>query len=284
MSILLNLKKGAIASLVTVTLLSSSLLGAGEVNKDGRVSTFLEGPLQDVSSVKTALTGAGFEILSTSAIDKKEQLTTIVFTCPTLKKMANKPNRGHAAVLRVLINKEDEEISIANPLYFSKAFLQDDFDAKSAEAVLAKINGAFKELKDSKDGMDFDDLSGYHFMLSMPYYGDMATVGEGDNADLIAKAKSYKKGKNLLFELKLSENRTLLGYKIGKRTAKFASKIGTKNAGLLPYTILIEKDKARILVGKYYIAINYPNLQMSHFMKIATVPGAIEKDCSKPFK
>ncbi len=284
MSRLVNLKRGAMASLLAVTLLSSSLFGAGEVNKDGRISTFLEGALQDVKSVEDRLKGAGFEVLATDAIDKKGKLTTVVFTCPSLKKMANKPNRGHAAVLRVLVNKIDEEISIANPLYFSKAFLQDDFDAKRAEAVLAKINGAFKDLKDSKDGMDFDDLAGYHFMLAMPYYDDMAVVGEGDDADLVAKAKAYKKGENLLFELKLSDNRTLLGYKLGKRTAKFVSKIGTKNAGLLPYTILIEKGKAKILVGKYYIAINYPALQMSHFMKIATVPGAIEKDCSKPFK
>jgi hypothetical protein len=242
MSRLLNLKKGAIASLAAVTLLSSSLFGAGEVTKSGRISTFLEGTFQDAKSVESSLTSAGFEILATDTIDKKGKLTAIVFTCPTLKKMADKPNRGHAAVLRVLINKIDEEISIANPLYFSKAFLQDDFDAKTAEAVLSKINGAFKGLKDSKDGMDFDDLAGYHFMLSMPYYDDMAIIGEGDNADLIAKVKSYKKGENLLFELKLSENRTILGYKIGSRTAKFVSKIGIKNAGLLPYTILIEKD------------------------------------------
>ncbi len=284
MSRFLNLKRGAIASIAMVTFLSSALFGAGEITKDGRVSTFLEGAFQDVKSVESTLSGAGFEVLATDEIDKKGKLTSIVFTCPSLKKMADKPNRGHAAVLRVLVNKIDEEISIANPLYFSKAFLQDDFDASTAEAVLAKINGAFKDLKDSKDGMQFDDLSGYHFMLAMPYYDDMAVVGEGDNKDLIEKAKAYNRGKNLLFELKLSDNRTLLGYKIDKRTAKFVSKIGTKNAGLLPYTILIEKNKAKILVGKYYIAINYPALQMSHFMKIATVPNAIEKDCSKAFK
>ncbi len=284
MSTLVSLKQAVMASLVAVTLLSNSLFGAGEVNKDGRISTFLEGDLQDVKSVESSLKGAGFEVLATDTIDKKGKLTTVVFTCPSLKKMANKPNRGHAAVLRVLINKIDNEISISNPLYFSKAFLQDDFDEKTSKAVLAKINGAFKNLKDSKDGMQFNELSGYHFMLAMPYYNDMAVVGEGENADLISKAKAYKNGENLLFEVKLSDDRVLLGYKIGKRTAKFVSKIGTKNAGLLPYTILIEKNKARILVGKYYIAINYPELQMSHFMKIATVPGAIEKDCSKAFK
>ena len=284
MSTLVSLKQGIMASLVAVTLLSSSLFGAGEVNKDGRISTFLEGELQDIKSVESSLKGAGFEVLATDVIDKKGKLTTVVFTCPSLKKMANKPNRGHVAVLRVLINKIDNEISISNPLYFSKAFLQDDFDEKTSKAVLAKINSAFKDLKDSEDGMQFNDLSGYHFMLAMPYYDDMVVVGEGENANLISKAKAYKNGENLLFEVKLSDNRVVLGYKIGKRTAKFVSKIGTKNAGLLPYTILIENNKAKILAGKYYIAINYPELQMSHFMKIATVPSAIEKDCSKAFK
>ncbi len=269
-------KKLVIATLATVTLLTSSAFAE-------KISTYLVGAFQDASSVQTALKGAGFEILAEHQIDKAGDLTSVVFTCPTLKAGANKEGKGFAAVLRVLVNKADNEISITNPLYFSKAFLQKSYDDAAAHKVLGKINGAFTGLIGSADGMDAGDLEGYHFMMGMPYYEDMATVGKGSNDELVTKVKAYKGGKNVVFELNLGEGRTLIGYKIGKKTAKFVKKIGTKNAALLPYTILIEDNKARILAAKYYLAISYPSLSMSQFMTIATVPGAIEKDCSKPF-
>lgn len=274
---MINIKKIAIATLASITLLSSSALA-------DKVSTYLTGALQDVSAVKSALTGAGFEVLSADAVNKAGDLTTVVFTCPTLKTAASKEGRGFASVLRVLVNQKDNEISITNPIYFSKAFLQDDYNEANANKILGKINGAFPGLKGSDDGMDFGDLDGYHFMMGMPYYEDMADVGKGSHADLLAKVKAYKGGKNVVFELNLGADKTLIGYKIGKKTAKFIKKIGTKNASVLPYTILIEGGKAKILAAKYYLALGYPSLSMSQFMTIATVPGAIEKDCAKALK
>lgn len=269
--------KKLVATLATLTLLSTSAFAE-------KISTHLEGALQDAAAVQTALKGAGFEVLAEQQIDKKGDLTTVVFTCPTLKKLANKEEKGFASVLRVLVNKADNEISITNPVYFSKAFLQKAYDDAAAKKVLGKINGAFPGLKGSNDGMDFDDLDGYHFMMGMPYYDDMETVGKGSHDELLAKVKAHKGGKNLIFELNLGKDRTLVGFKIGKKTAKFVNKIGTKNASVLPYTILIEGGKAKILAAKYYLALGYPSLKMSQFMTIATVPGAIEKDCSKAFK
>jgi hypothetical protein len=273
----------AVASLAALTLFSSSLFGAGEI-KDGKVSSYLIGALEDSSAVQSALKGAGFEVLAEHQIDQSGNLTTIVFTCPTLKKVANKKKRGFASVLRVLINKADGEISITNPIYFEKAFLQKEYDDTAAKKVLAKLNSTFSALKDSADSMEFDDLAGYHFMMGMPYYEDMDVVAKGAHDALLAKVKAHEGGKNLIFELNLAPNRTLIGYKIDKETAKFVHKIGTKNASVLPYTILIEGDKAYALAAKYYLALSYPELKMSQFMTIATVPGAIEKDCKSAFK
>ncbi len=269
-------KKLVLATVATITILSSSAFAE-------KISTYLEGALQEPAAVQSALKGAGFEVLAEHQIDKKGDLTTVVFTCPTLKKMANKEKKGFASVLRVLVNKADNEISITNPVYFSKAFLQKSYDNAAAQKILGKINSAFPGLKPSSDSMDLDDLDGYHFMMGMPYYDDMEKVGKGSHDELLAKVKAYKGGKNLVFELNLDKDRTLVGFKIGKKTAKFVKKIGTKNAALLPYVILIEGNKARILAPKYYLALSYPSLSMSQFMTIATVPGAIEKDCSKAF-
>ncbi len=253
----------------------------GEI-KNSQVSAYMRGELQSVDGVKKALTDAGFAILSTSTVDKKGDLTSIVFTNDALTKMADKSERGFAASLRVLIDTKNKQISVTNPLYVARAFLQDDFDQKAVMPILENIRQALPGLKDSEDRLKFTLLPKYHFMISMPYYEDMIEVGKGD--DLLAKAKARNGGKDIVFVQQISKDRTLIGVNLGKRTGKFIKKVGVKNAGLLPYPILIEDGEAKILDPKYYIAVMYPMLKMSEFMKISTVPGAIQQDCENLFR
>ena len=246
------------------------------------VSAYLTGSYVDAESAKEKLSGAGFEVLAEYESVKKG--VTIVFTSPALKAQGAKPGRAHAAVLRLFVDSQDKMISLTNPVYFGKAFMQDDYDSKAFESQLSAINGAFDGLKGSIDKLDEDDLSGYHFMMGMPYYEDSDELAEGSNAELLKKARKYKKGKLLVFELKLSDDSTLLGYNIGKRTKKFVKKIGRANAAVLPYCVSIENGKATSLEAKYYLAVSYPLLSMTTFTTIATVPGAIKKDLAKAFK
>ncbi len=248
----------------------------------GEISTYLIGAHMDVKAASDALSGVGFEVVGTYPSFKKGE--TVVFTSAALKTEAAKTNRGFAGVLRLLVDDERNQISITNPIYFAKAFMQDDYNNQVATDTLAAINKAFPGLIGSEDKWDFDELAGYHFMMGMPYYEDTSILAEGEQADLIAKADSYKKGKNVIFKLQLSDSSTLYGYKLGKKTSKFVKKTGTQNAAILPYCVLVENGKAKALSAKYYIAISYPQLTMSEFMKIATVPGAIEKDLKKVFK
>ncbi|RUM68889.1 MAG: hypothetical protein DSZ05_00310 [Sulfurospirillum sp.] len=272
------LKKYAIAFFTLFALMLPSLFAAGDV-ADGKVSTYLRGAYQDVASVESKLKGAGFEVVGKDTITP--DLTSVVFTCPTLKKLGSASKRGFGAVMHVLVNKKDNEISVTNPLYFEKAFLQGDFDEASAKKVLAKINTAFPGLKDSKDSLKYSDLEKYHFMFGMPYYEDMEKIGSGAHDALVQKAQNSGKA---VFVLPLANGNTLVGCKLSKRTAKFVKKTGTRNAALLPYTVLIEGDNAYILAPKYYLALSNPQLKMSQFMKIATVPGKITKECSALFK
>jgi len=53
---------------------------------------------------------------------------------------------------------------------------------------------------------------------------------------------------------------------------------------LLPYTVLIEGDKAYTLHAKYYLALSYPLLSMGQFMTISSVPDAIERKLKKAIK
>lgn len=248
----------------------------------GMINTYLHGEYMDVATAKGKLEAAGFEVVADYKSVKKG--TTIVFTSAALKAEAAKPSRSNIAVMRLFVDEQEKMISITNPVYFGKAFMQEEYDHAIFNGELNKITKEFAGLKASPDQWEFDGLADYHFMISMPYYKEVDLLDQGPNADLIAKAKAYKKGKGLIFEIKLSENSTLLGYALGKRTSKFVKKIGRANAGILPYCITIEDNKATALSAKYYIAISYPLLDMNGFMGIMTIPGAVIKDYEKVFK
>jgi len=261
--------------------LSKSDKMIGDVDK-GRISAYLRGELLDVQTASKKLKNAGFEVLSVVPLDKKKKLISIVFTSPDLKKLASKTNRGYMGTLRLLIDPKNNQISITNPLYLAKAFMQDEFNEETPKKLLTAINGEFKGLRNSMDKLKFQLLPKYQFMNGMPYFKDMEVVARGN--DLLKKLEKKKNKKKVAFILKLDNGSTLIGVKLSKRTSKFPNKIGTNNAGMLPYPILIENGEAKILEPKYYLSLMYPQLTMEEFMTIATVPGAIVKDCGKVFK
>ena len=250
----------------------------GEVNH-GKISAYLRGKYMTVAKAKETLKAAGFDIVATVPVNKKKDLTSIVFTDKLLTDMSSKKDRGFMASLRLLIDDKEKTISITNPLYMAKGFMQDDFDETTANKILVRLTTHFTELSNSKDTLKFQLLPNYQFMKGMPHYQDMVDVASGDT--LLEKVKQNK---NVVFTQTLSNGATLVGIKLSKRTRKFTKRIGRNNAAMLPYPILIENGKAKILDPKYYISFMYPMLTMSEFMTIATVPDAMLKDCEKIFK
>ncbi len=261
--------------------LSNSKSKVGDVDK-GRISAYLRADLIDVKTATDKLKNAGFEVLGSFPLDKKKKLISIVFTNDKLKKMASNPNSGFLGTLRLLIDPKNKQISITNPLYLAKAMMQTDFDESGAKDILGTILKEFPKARNSLDKLKYSLLPNYQFMDGMPFYKDMEVVGRGD--DLLAKLNKKKNKKKVLFQFKLPNGSTLIGVKLGKRTSKFPKRIGTNNAGMLPYPIIIENGEAKILEPKYYLALMYPQLTMEAFMTIATIPGAIIKDCAKIFR
>jgi len=282
------MKKIIIAALAAMMVLfsacsSTTVAPEDKTSLEGtKVNTYLIGEHMSVTDAEAKLKAAGYEIVANYKSVKKG--TTIVFTNAALKAEAAKPMRSNIAVLRLFVDDKEKMISITNPVYFGKAFMQEEYNHSVFNAELEKINKAFPGLKASKDEWEFDGLADYHFMISMPYYKEVDVVGEGTNEELLAKAKGHKKGKGLIFELKISDNTTLLGYALSKRTSKFVKKIGRANAAILPYCVTISDGKATALSAKYYIAVSYPLLDMNGFMGIMTIPGAVIKDYEKVFK
>ena len=258
--------------------LSHSKAMVGDVDK-GRISAYLRADLIDVEKAKAKLKNAGFEVLSTTPLDDSGELISIVFTNEALKKMASKKGRGYLGTLRLLIDKKNKQISITNPLYLAKAFLQDEFNEKEAKIVLKALDKEFKGAKNSLDKLKFQALSNYNFMKGMPHFSDQIVVAKGKEL----KAKAVK-NKNVAFVLDLPNGSTLIGVKLGKKANVFPKRIGTNNAGMLPYPVLIEDGEAKILDPKYYLALMYPELKIEGFMAIAMIPKAIKNDCKKIFK
>ncbi len=261
--------------------LSTSTKKIGEVDK-GRISAYLRADLIDKKTAIEKLTNAGFEVLASVPLDKKKKLISVVFTNAQLKKMASKTNHGFIGTLRLLIDPKNKQISITNPVYLGKAMLQDDFNEAQAKEILATLVKEFPKARNSMDKLKYSLLPNYQFMDGMPFYKDMEVVARGDA--LLEKLKKKKNKKKVVFQLKLANGSTLIGVKLSKRTSKFPKRIGTNNAGMLPYPILIENGEAKIMEPKYYLALMYPQLTMEAFMTIATIPGAIIKDCAKVFR
>ncbi len=255
-------------------------VGVGEV-KNARIAAYLQGPFVPKEEAVSRLEAAGFTLLASYKIDKKGMLTSLIFTDQNISNTAAKEQRGFAGSLRLLVDKSNKQISISNPLYVMKAFMQDEYDEVLALATLKRLRDNFEGLVNSKDVVKYIRLPRYKFMNSMPVYEDMIVVASGTNDELLAKARTSKK---IVFEQPLSNGATVLGVQLSKRTNKFVKKIGYQNSELLPYPVLIENGKAKILAPKYYIAVMYPLLSMSEFMTIATIPGAISKDCDRIFR
>ena len=260
--------------------MSSKKTEVGDI-KDGRVSAYLHAPFMSSKDVVKTLEDAGFTILATHKVDKKGKATSIIFTNSAIQKASAKKLRGFASALRVTIDKENKLLNISNPIYMMRAFMQDEYDSTLAETTLAALRNSFKDLKNSDEIIKFRVLERFQFMEGMPRYADMQIIKKSSNAALL---KSAKKSKKIIYEQKLDNGAVIIGVKLGSRTTKFIKKTGYQNAGLLPYPVLIENGEARILDPKYYIAVMYPKLKMSQFMKIATVPGAISKDIDKIFR
>ena len=237
------------------------------------VSAYYNAPYADAKSVKSKLGKAGFKVLTSYSPAGKKNLSVMVFTNKALTSNASKSLRGFAAIQRVMVDSSAKTVLVTNPGYWLPAFMQKDFKAGSDTAITASIKKALGTLTPTKDVLKSSNLSGYHFMMAMPYYQDMIELRAGDALAVKAKKK--------LFEVKLANGSTLVGVKMSKGSENFIDKIGVDKAILLPYTILIENGKAYTLHAKYYLAISYPLLSMGEFMKISSIPDTIERSLKK---
>ncbi|OYZ20312.1 MAG: hypothetical protein B7Y39_10835 [Bdellovibrio sp. 28-41-41] len=255
-------------------IVASLVLFALSVSAAPKISAYQTAPFQTKEVVIQKLKDSGFEFLADYAVNKNSSYTTILFTSTLLKEKAKKTNRGFAALSRILINSEKKELRIANPNYFLRAFLQDDFDSEAAQSTYEKLKTAFGPLNDTDDLLKEKDLKKYRFMFGMPYYEDLIEVGTGQPNELVKKLKDSN---SLIFDLEMDSNKRLCAVMLPEKIESFPETLKVSdNALLLPYLVLLEDEKAKILHAKYYLAVSLPQLGMGQFMTISDVPGKIE--------
>ena len=276
LSYVYHTKKGnKMSKMITKILAISSLLIATSISVHaGKISAYYTAPYASAQTVTSKLEKAGFDVLATYAPAGHANQKVLVITNKKLTALASKKSRGFAAIQRVLIDAKRKTVLATNPSYWLAAFMQKEYHASDAKSVQNDMSKALGTLTPTKDVLNASDLSGYHFMIGMPYYNEMIKLKAG------GKTNSAKK----VFELKLTNGSTLVGVNMGKTTESFVDKIGSDKSILLPYMILVENGKGYALHPKYYIALSYPLLSMGQFMGISSIPDVIDKKLKNIFK
>lgn len=266
-----------------LSLLLAGVLGVvGFCSAEELISTDFTAAYRPLDQLKQQLAENGLTVVGTHAVNGNEKYTSVMYTSADLQSMGAESGRGFISVLRMLHNAEAQEIKVSNPEYFVRAFFQKDYQDGMEAPVMQALKAALGELEPTDDQLSAKKLSKYHFMMSMPYYDDFERVAEGSIDELMKKLKSNA-GERLVFKLDIKGDGSsmLCGVGLPDGIEQFNEKLGTMGQShLLPYMVLIENDEAHILHAKYYLAVSFPQLTMTEFMKIMSVPGDI-KDAFK---
>jgi len=247
-------------------LLSTMILGSVQLSAKN-VSAYYTAPYKKLKTIKYKLKKSGFKILTTYSPAGKKYLKVIVCTNKKLIALASKKRRGFAAIQKILVNTEAHTVRVNNPTYWLKAFLGKDYVKGSDKSIKYALSKAMGRMVATNDILPERTLSSYHFMIGMPYYMDM----------LKFKYKHRSKRSSRLFTLKLNNGNKLIGLRLHKSIEDLIDQTGENNALLFPYTVLVDKNKAYALAGKYYIAISYPKLNLGTFLKMRNSPEKIKR-------
>jgi hypothetical protein len=233
----------------------------------------------ELDALKQKLADNGLQVLGTHQVAGDKDYTVVIYTSADLKKAAQLPNRGFMAVLRILHNSKDQELVVSNPEYYLRAFLQKDYKEGMAQPINAALAAALGTLTPTDDSMKTKKLAKYNFMMSMPHYDDFSRVAKGGTEELCKKLETKAKDR-IVFKLNVADDGSsvLYGVALPGELEKFNEKLETMGQShLLPYTVLIENGEANILHAKFYFALSFPQLSMTEFMKIMSVPGDVKE-------
>lgn len=282
--------------LVIITIFSATSVRAEDALspyiKVGTKATSIESL---VNEIKSALTGAQFEVLGDYSPENNARFHVIAYTRADLQQISlTKKDRGAlAAILKVglIDNNGVITISMLNPMYLFNAYFGSEITGKTdklagiADAAKSAMKAFGNSFAPFGGSVETDDLQDYKYMAFMPKFGDPSLLNEfasfEEGLQTIRKNLAAGKGSTKkVYELVFAEKGVavfgvgLFDKAIGE--AHFLPIIGEENIAAMPYEIILQGTKATMLPGKYRLAVHWPELSMGTFMKIVSTPGEIE--------
>ena len=295
-----NTKLLAVTAAAVMSMASMVANAAGEMKPFILGSTGSGAVADKVDGVKKSLTDNGFEVVGEYSPFATAHI--IIVTNDALKKVAASHERGgYAAGQRVAITKVGDQIQITytNPPYMAAAYHVKG-DVSAITAALAKALGSVKEYG-LKEGMDADDIAGYHYTFGMEYFDEPTPLADYDSYEeavaavekgLAAKAGGVSKvyridvpgKKQTLFGVAMSSETTGNKYMDDTFIMNEIDFKELRSTAHLPYDILVTGDEVEALHARFRIAINFPDLSMmgsNSFMNIMASPDAIRESLTK---
>lgn len=244
----------------------------------------IEGKLGEI---KAAVAKQGFQVVGDYAPYKGARV--VVVTSDALKNSAAKSDFGaYGAAQRIALTETAKELQVAytNPLYMAQAYRMKDTLAEIA-AALEKALGKKAEFG-SADGLKTNKLRKYHYKMMMPYFTDpieLAAYKTQEEAVQAVEANlaARKGGAFKVYRVDVpGKKESVFGVGLTKGEGADAAimnvidKGDMKQTAHLPYELIVSAGKVYMLHGRFRIAVNFPDLTMGTFMKIAGAPSAIE--------
>ncbi len=249
---------------------------------------------------KQALQAQGIEVVGEYQPMEDPNRWLLAVSSNDLKNAVRKVGglRGFALALRVAVTREGDKtiVSYTNPEYWGRAYFQKDYPSVQSHyaALNRKLSAALHPLGakggtpfGSAKGLSPEKLQKYHYMIGMPYFQDNITLNTFDSYSQAVSTIDQNLSKGVpnlvkVYSVELKDKQLKL-YGIGLRgetgESHFMPKIdiaNPKHTAFLPYEMLVYKNKAYMLHGRFRIALSFPDLSMGTFMKIVSTPGDIK--------
>lgn len=255
-------------------LLSIKLFAFNFSSVPKQISAHYLAPSQNLNLLISKLKTNGFTILATTTILKKYHIITI-----TNKELQN--TNSYMATLQ--INVSPNEIRVQNPSYLAAAYLGNSYHYGQFKKTINALEHSLGSLTNGIQKAKFSTLANYRFMYGLPKKDDVLGIKKATK--LIEKISNKNSKKYIAYSLKLPNGTILVGHKLGTKTYKFLEKLGQeRNSQILPYEAMIKGNEVSIMNPKYYLTLSLPQLSLSEFMEIASVPDQIYRNIKKAYK
>lgn len=286
----------SITAAAVIGMASMAAHAAGEMKPFILASTGTGAVADKVDDVKKSLTSNGFTVVG--EYSPYDTAHIIIVTNDTLKKIAASHERGgYAAGQRVAITKVGDQVQITytNPPYMAAAYHVKG-DISGVTKALSTALGSMNEYG-PEDGLDADDIAGYHYTFGMEYFDEPYSLAEYDTYEqavaAVEKGLAAKAGgATKVYRIDVpGANQTIFG--VGMSSESTGNKYmddtfimteidfkDVRSTAHLPYEILVTGDEVEALHARFRIAINFPDLSMmgsNSFMNIMPSPDAIKE-------